>query len=75
MPQKSKNDSIIQKQDYLDCGNYRPISLLNCLSKVYESVLYKRIYKRMSKNLFVTKNLFTQRESGFRSPVHTLEDK
>ena len=62
MPQKCKNHTVLQKGDYLDCGNYRTISLLNFLSKVCESVLYKMMSK-----FFVTNTLFNQRQFGFRS--------
>ena len=44
-----------------DVGNYRPISILPTLSKVYERALYNRIYNYVEENNFLYKNQF-----GFR---------
>ena len=41
--------------------NYRPISILCAVSKVFEKLLYKRIEKFLSLN-----NTFTERQFGFR---------
>ncbi|GBM54372.1 putative RNA-directed DNA polymerase from transposon BS [Araneus ventricosus] len=45
--------------------NYRPISLLSSLSKVYESVLLKRL------NQFLDKNYIISEQFGFRKNLFT----
>ena len=49
-------------------GNYRPISLLNVISKIYERVVYNQLYE-----YFVTNNLFYKSQYGFRTQ-HSTED-
>ena len=49
-------------------GNYRPISLLNCLSKVFERILHKRIY-----SFFMSQRLFNDRQFGFRPKRSTVD--
>ena len=44
------------------CENYRPISLLPIYSKIYEKVMYSRIYEFLSQN-----NLIYNRQFGFRA--------
>ena len=53
---------IHKKNSKLDHVNYRPISLLSVFSKIYEKILYKRIYGFLSIN-----NLFYEKQYGFRS--------
>ena len=57
---------IYKKKDRLDTTNYRPVSLLNALSKVLEKILYFRIYSFMSKRMCLT-------QFGFR-PSMTTQD-
>ena len=52
--------------------NYRPISVLSVLSKVFERVVHERLYNFMDKN-----KLLYPRQFGFRSklsPIHALSD-
>lgn len=49
------------KGEKLDCGNYRPISILPCLSKVFELILKNRIMRFMEKT-----QLFTENQHGYR---------
>jgi hypothetical protein len=42
------------------CSNYRPISLLSCVGKVFESCVHKHILHFLSEN-----NILTQSQSGF----------
>ena len=56
------------KGEPTDFGNYRPISLLNALSKIYERVVFNQIYE-----YFVTNNLFYKSQYGFRTK-HSTED-
>ena len=51
-----------------DFGNYRPISLLNVISKIYERAVYNQIYE-----YFVLNNLFFSSQYGFRTK-HSTED-
>ena len=53
-PVHKKND----KQIYT---NYRPISLLPILAKVFERIIFKNLY-----NHFISNNLITKNQSGFR---------
>ena len=43
-------------------SNYRPISLLPTLSKIYERVIYNQLY-----NYFVDNSLLTEHQFGFRA--------
>lgn len=48
-----------------DPTNYRPISLLPTLSKVFEKLIFQKIYEHISEN-----NLLTEKQSGYR-PGHS----
>ena len=50
------------------CKNYRPISTLSVLSKVFERIVFERLYKFMQVN-----NLFYCHQYGFRSKMSTLQ--
>ena len=52
---------IFKKGDKLSCNNYRPISLLSNLSKIFEKVLHERTY-----NFLNECNLFYNLQFGFR---------
>ena len=43
-------------------GNYRPVSVLPCLSKILERIVYNRSYDFLCKN-----NILYQKQYGFRS--------
>ena len=47
-----------------DPTNYRPISLLPCMSKLLEKIVFKRIYQHASEN-----SLLCEKQSGYR-PGH-----
>ena len=52
--------------------NYRPISVLSVLSKIFERVVHKRLYNFVDKS-----QLLYPRQFGFRSklsPIHALSD-
>ena len=53
---------IFKKGDPLLVDNYRPISLLPIYSKIFEKVIYKRMYGYLDIN-----NLFYSRQFGFRA--------
>ena len=48
-------------------SNYRPISLLSCLSKVLEKLVFKKIYEHLTDH-----DLLTQKQSGYR-PKHSTQ--
>ena len=50
-----------------DPTNYRPISLLPCLSKVFEKVVHTHIYQHLTDN-----SLLTPKQSGYR-PGHSTQ--
>jgi hypothetical protein len=52
---------IFKKDDKSLVSNYRPISLLSCVGKIQERVVFQKIYKYLKIN-----NLLTWRNSGFK---------
>ena len=58
----SKVNPLHKKGSHLDPNNYRPISLLSVFSKIYEKVLYARLYKFLENS-----QLFYSKQFGFRS--------
>ena len=61
---------IYKNDDALLCENYRPISLLSIFSKLFEKLIYRRMYKFLDVN-----NLIYNRQFGFKtnySNEHTL---
>ena len=55
-----------KKDSKLDHINYRPISLLSVFSKIYEKLIYSRIYSYLDKN-----NLIYSKQFGFRGGYST----
>ena len=53
---------IFKKDDPLDCVNYRPISLLPIFSKIFEKIIYSRMYEFLESN-----KLIYNRQFGFRA--------
>jgi hypothetical protein len=58
---------IFKGGDPLVLSNYRPISILNSISKVYESVIRRRLECHFNSNRVINKNQF-----GFRRKSSTL---
>ena len=54
----------------LECSNYRPISLLSNLNKIFEKIMHKRLYEFLEKNECIFKNQFGFRKS--HSTNHAL---
>ena len=54
-------------QSKSNLGNYRPISILPVISKIYEKVLYKRLYSFLSTN-----KVLYESQYGFRSNHSTI---
>ena len=57
-----------KKGDPNDCNNYRGISLSNCMSKLFTSLLHNRLIKYLE-----DKNYFNPYQAGFR-PEHRTTD-
>ena len=57
---------IHKKGDKLDCNNYRPISLLSNISKIYEKCMHTRLT-----NFLQINRLFFSHEFGFRNGYYT----
>jgi hypothetical protein len=58
--------SLFKKGDKHDPNNYRPISILPSVSKVFEKVMHNQIV-----NFFHTNNLFYESQYGFRAKHST----
>ena len=56
---------IYKSDDRSDRGNYRPISILSVVSKIFEKLVFSQLYKYLSEN-----NLLSAHQSGFR-PGHS----
>ena len=69
MPEEFKHVRITplyKKKSKLDVSNYRPVSVLNCVSKILEKCIYVQI-----DNYLTHKGLIYQYQSGFRSGFST----
>ena len=58
---------LLKKNDPSSFTNYRPISLLPVISKIFEKVIHKQLL-----NYFTSNNMFSQCQYGFR-PKHSTE--
>ena len=64
-PNKLKTAKVVpvfKKDDPHQPGNYRPISLLPAISKVFEKVVYKQVYNYMNANSLLYKSQYGFRE-------------
>ena len=52
---------IYKNNDQSEVSNYRPVSVLSVFSKIFERVIYNRIYNHFNEN-----NLFYTKQFGFR---------
>ena len=59
--------AVFKKGDTCYKGNYRPISLLPCIGKVLEKLVFNHLYVYCCKN-----QLLTERNSGFRPKDSTV---
>jgi hypothetical protein len=63
---------LFKKGNPSEIGNYRPVSLLNILSKVFEKIIYKHVYNHLYFN-----NHISDSQSGFlpgRSTISQLAE-
>ena len=58
---------IYKTGDENDFGNYRPISVLPCFSKMLERIMYKRLYNHLSQN-----HMLYPKQFGFQKS-HLIE--
>ena len=63
---RAKKNPIFKSKDKLNIVNYRPISILPIICKVYEKVFYSRLY-----DYFSTNNILSSSQFGFRSGAST----
>ena len=71
----SKVAPIYKKYSKRKCSNYRPISLLSNIEKIFERIVYKRLYKFIEDNKLVY-NLqfgFRQKHSTTHALIHLTE--
>ena len=52
---------VFKGGDEKDLGNYRPISVLPCFSKILERIMYNRLYNHLIKN-----NILYSKQFGFQ---------
>ena len=62
----AKVNPLHKKESKLDHRNYRPISLLSVVSKIFEKLIYKRIYFYLDQ-----KKLIYSKQFGFRANYST----
>lgn len=58
---------LFKKDDPSVATNYRPVSLLSCVSKIMERIIFKHVY-----NYFIKNNLFYKYQAGFLPGHSTL---
>lgn len=58
---------LFKKDDPSVATNYRPVSLLSCVSKIMERIIFKHVY-----NYFIKNNLFYKYQAGFLHGHSTL---
>ena len=63
----AKVTPIHKKDSKLNYLNYRPISLLSAFSKIYEKLIYVRVFRYLTKY-----NLIFAKQFGFRSKFSTI---
>ena len=57
----AKVTPIFKAGDENDFGNYWPISVLSCFSKILEKIMYKRLFNHLSEH-----NVLYQNQFGFQ---------
>ena len=63
----AKVSPIYKTGERIDPNNYRPISVLSTIARIFEKVIYKQFYDYLSR-----KNILDPRQSGFRSLHSTV---
>ena len=65
---------VHKKDSKNDVENYRPVSLLNCVSKVFERCIYLSLYEFLRPKLQPCQHGFRQRRSCTTQLLHFLDD-
>ena len=78
-PDKLKIAKVIpihKKGSKTDVSNYRPISILSCINKIYEKLICKRLYKFLSKKKCLYDYQFGVREnhSTLQALIETVDN-
>ncbi len=79
MQQKWKSANVTpifkNKGDKKNCDFYRPISLLPCVSKVFEKLMFSHIYEFLRKNKIISPNQsgFTPGDSALSQISHIID--
>ena len=63
---------LFKKEDKSDVSNYRPISLVSCVGKYFERIVYKHIYNHSAANFLLYKYL-SMFLSGNSTAHHLIE--
>ena len=63
----AKVTPIFKQGDRSDMNNYRPISVISAIAKVFERIIYNQLSSYLSEN-----NILSQYQSGFRSFHSTM---
>ena len=58
---------IFKKGDKDDINNYRPVSILSCVNKIMEKIVFKHVYNYIKDN-----NLISPHQSGFKPGDSTV---
>ena len=66
--EKSRNSTYIQIRDKHNATNYRLISLISNIEKVFEKIIYNRIYELIKK-----RNIITDQHFGFMKKIGTKD--
>ena len=69
----AKEIPIFKKDDPLLCINYRPISLLSIYSKIFEKLIYSRMYYFLDKNNLIYEKQFRAKHSVNHALISTTE--
>ena len=71
---KANVTPIHKKGDIHDVHNYRPVSLLPCLSKVFERVIYNKLYSSLKVKLHAAQHGFEHGKSSCTQLLTFLHD-
>jgi sarcosine oxidase/L-pipecolate oxidase len=58
---------VFKEGNKADCGNYRSISVISVVAKLFEKLVYQQLRSFMTLN-----NILVEQQSGFR-PQHSME--